>query len=191
MEPFFPLELVLMQSVGQQLKNARESQGKSLEDVGGELKIRADHVAALEEGDFSKFDAPIFIRGFVRTYCRFLKLDHNALIVQLNQELGGTESLASDPALPGKKGFLDGLTLFLSRLNWSIWLPLIVFISIAGFVLFVVNIKQTQSEELQRGDWADKLPETKYEPIRNMMNLELPLPPVPVNLPSTNNPSAN
>tara|TARA_B100000902_G_scaffold30432_1_gene36449 strand:+ start:1949 stop:2491 length:543 start_codon:yes stop_codon:yes gene_type:complete len=180
-----------MQSVGQQLKNARESQGKSLEDVGGELKIRADHVAALEEGDFSKFDAPIFIRGFVRTYCRFLKLDHNALIVQLNQELGGTKSLASDPALPGKKGFLDGLTLFLSRLNWSIWLPLIVFISIAGFVLFVVNIKQTQSEELQRGDWADKLPETKYEPIRNMMNLELPLPPVPVNLPSTNNPSAN
>jgi len=191
LEPFFPLELVRMQSVGQQLKNARESQGKSLEDVGGELKIRADHVAALEEGDFSKFDAPIFIRGFVRTYCRFLKLDHNALIVQLNQELGGTESLASDPALPGKKGFLDGLTLFLSRLNWSIWLPLIVFISIAGFVLFVVNIKQTQSEELQRGDWADKLPETKYEPIRNMMNLELPLPPVPVNLPSTNNPSAN
>ena len=191
MGPFFPLELVWMQSVGQQLKNARESQGKSLEDVGGELKIRADHVAALEEGDFSKFDAPIFIRGFVRTYCRFLKLDHNAFIVQLNQELGGTESLASDPALPGKKGFLDGLTLFLSRLNWSIWLPLIVFISIAGFVLFVVNIKQTQSEELQRGDWADKLPETKYEPIRNMMNLELPLPPVPVNLPSTNNPSAN
>jgi len=189
--PFFPLELVWMQSVGQQLKNARESQGKSLEDVGGELKIRADHVAALEEGDFSKFDAPIFIRGFVRTYCRFLKLDHNALIVQLNQELGGTESLASDPALPGKKGFVDGLTLFLSRLNWSIWLPLIVFISIAGFVLFVVNIKQAQSDELQRGDWADKLPETKYEPMRNMMNLELPLPPVPVKLPSTNSPSAN
>lgn len=187
----FPLELVWMQSVGQQLKDARVAQGKSLEDVGAELKIRADHVSALEEGDFSKFDAPIFIRGFVRTYCRFLKLDHNALIVQLNQELGGTESLASDPALPGKKGFLDGFTLFLSRLNWSIWLPLIVFISIAGTVWFVVNIKQAQSLELQRGDWADKLPETQYEPLSNIMNLELPLPAVPVKLPSTNSPSAN
>ena len=102
MGPFFPLELVWMPSVGQQLKNARESQGRSLEDVGSELKIRADHVVALEEGYFSKFDAPIFIRGFVRTYCRFLKIDHNALIVQLNQELGGTDSLASDPAIPGK-----------------------------------------------------------------------------------------
>ena len=187
----FPLELVWMQSVGQQLKDARVAQGKSLEDVGAELKIRADHVSALEEGDFSKFDAPIFIRGFVRTYCRFLKLDHNALIVQLNQELGGTESLASDPALPGKKGFVDGFTLFLSRLNWSSWLPLIVFISIAGTVWFVVNIKQAQSLELQRGDWADKLPETQYEPLSNIMNLELPLPAVPVKLPSTNSPSAN
>ena len=187
----FPLELVWMQSVGQQLKDARVAQGKSLEDVGAELKIRADHVSALEEGDFSKFDAPIFIRGFVRTYCRFLKLDHNALIVQLNQELGGTESLASDPALPGKKGFVDGITLFLSRLNWSIWLPLIVFISIAGTVWFIVNIKQAQSLELQRGDWADKLPETQYEPLSNIMNLELPLPAVPVKLPSTNSPSAN
>ena len=187
----FPLELVWMQSVGQQLKDARVAQGKSLEDVGAELKIRADHVSALEEGDFSKFDAPIFIRGFVRTYCRFLKLDHNALIVQLNQELGGTESLASDPALPGKKGFVDGFTLFLSRLNWSIWLPLIVFISIAGTVWFVVNINQAQSLELQRGDWADKLPETQYEPLSNIMNLELPLPAVPVKLPSTNSPSAN
>ena len=187
----FPLELVWMQSVGQQLKDSRVAQGKSLEDVGAELKIRADHVSALEEGDFSKFDAPIFIRGFVRTYCRFLKLDHNALIVQLNQELGGTESLASDPALPGKKGFVDGFTLFLSRLNWSIWLPLIVFISIAGTVWFVVNIKQAQSLELQRGDWVDKLPETQYEPLSNIMNLELPLPAVPVKLPSTNSPSAN
>ena len=187
----FPLELVWMQSVGQQLKDSRVAQGKSLEDVGAELKIRADHVSALEEGDFSKFDAPIFIRGFVRTYCRFLKLDHNALIVQLNQELGGTESLASDPALPGKKGFVDGFTLFLSRLNWSIWLPLIVFISIAGTVWFVVNIKQAQSLELQRGDWVDKLPETQYEPLSNIMNLELPLPAVPVKLSSTNSPSAN
>ena len=70
MEPFFPLELVWMQSVGQQLKNARELQGKSLEDVGSELKIRADHVAALEEGDFSKFDAGICCNVIYRFCCK-------------------------------------------------------------------------------------------------------------------------
>ena len=80
-----------MPSVGEQLKSAREAQGKSLDDIGSELKIRADHVAALEAGDFVKFDAPIFVRGFIRSYCRILKLDTNALVVQLNQDLGGTE----------------------------------------------------------------------------------------------------
>ena len=98
------------------MKSAREAQGKSLDDIGSELKIRADHVAALEAGDFDKFDAPIFVRGFIRSYCRILKLDTNALVVQLNQELGGTETLSTDPALPGKKGFVDGLTLFLLSL---------------------------------------------------------------------------
>ena len=97
-----------MPSVGDQLKTTREQQGKSLEDISGELKIRIDHVLALEEGDFDKFDAPVFVRGFVRSYCRILKIDSAPVVVQLNQELGGTEALASDPALPpGKKGFVD------------------------------------------------------------------------------------
>jgi len=112
--------------------------------------------------------------------------------VLLNQELGGTETLSTDPALPGKKGFVDGLTLFLSRLNWSIWLPLIVLVSIAAIVLLVVNAKQAQREELQRGDWIDKLPSAQYTPVQtNLLNLELPLPPVPVKPPSTNAPASN
>ena len=41
-----------MPSVGDQLRTTREEQGKSLEDIGGELKIRTNHVLALEEGDF-------------------------------------------------------------------------------------------------------------------------------------------
>ncbi len=181
-----------MPSVGEQLRSAREAQGKSLEDIGGELKIRADHVVALEAGDFDKFDAPIFVRGFVRSYCRIVKLDPNALVVQLNQELGGTQTLSTDPALPGKKGFVDSLTLFLSRLNWSIWLPLIILISIAAIVLFVVNSKQAQREELRSGDWIDKLPPTQYTPVRtNVLNLELPLPPVPVKPPPTNAPASD
>ena len=77
-----------MPSIGDQLRAAREEQGLSLEDVGGELKIRTTHVLALEEGDFDKFDAPVFVRGFVRTYCRILKIDSAPVIVQLNQELG-------------------------------------------------------------------------------------------------------
>ena len=55
------------------MRTAREEQGKSLEDIGGELKIRTNHVLALEEGDFDKFDAPVVVRGVVRSSCRVLR----------------------------------------------------------------------------------------------------------------------
>jgi cytoskeletal protein RodZ len=182
-----------MPSVGDQLKTTREQQGKSLEDISGELKIRIDHVLALEEGDFDKFDAPVFVRGFVRSYCRILKIDSAPVVVQLNQELGGTEALASDPALPpGKKGFVDQLTLFLTRVNWSIWLPLLVLILIASIVWAVVNAKEAKREQLESGSWIDDLPAAGYQPSRGMLELKInDLPDPPVKPPATNAPSAN
>ena len=180
-----------MPSVGDQLRTAREQHGKSLEDIGGELKIRADHVLALEEGDFDKFDAPVFVRGFVRSYCRILKIDSAPVVVQLNQELGGTKALASDPALPpSKKGVVDQLTLFLTRVNWSVWLPLLVLILIASIVWAVVETQEAKREQLESGSWIENLPAAEYQPSRGMLELQLMLPDPPVKPPATNTPNA-
>ena len=174
------------------MRAAREEQGKSLEDVGGELKIRADHVLALEEGDFDKFDAPVFVRGFVRSYCRILHLDSAPVVVQLNQELGGTEALASDPALsPGRKGFVDQLTLYLTRVNWSIWLPLLVLVLIASIVWAVVEAQEAKREQLESGNWIENLPATVYKPSRMMLELKInDLPDAPIKPDTTNTNSA-
>ena len=180
-----------MPSVGDQLRTAREQHGKSLEDIGGELKIRADHVIALEEGDFDKFDAPVFVRGFVRSYCRILKIDSAPVVVQLNQELGGTEALASDPALPpSKKGVVDQLTLFLTRVNWSVWLPLLVLILLASIVWAVVETQESKREQLESGSWIENLPAAEYQPSRGMLELQLKLPDPPVTPSATNAPRA-
>ncbi len=174
------------------MRAAREEQGKSLEDIGEALKIRADHVLALEEGDFSKFDAPVFVRGFIRSYCRILHLDSAPMVVQLNQELGGTDALASDPALsPGKKGFVDRLTLFLTRVNWSIWLPLLVLILIASIVWTVVEAKEAKREQLESGNWIENLPAAVHKPSRVMLELKInDLPDAPVKPATTNTNSA-
>ena len=174
------------------MRTAREQHGKSLEDIGGELKIRADHVIALEEGDFDKFDAPVFVRGFVRSYCRILKIDSAPVVVQLNQELGNTEALASDPALPpSKKGVVDQLTLFLSRVNWSVWLPLLVLILIASIVWVVVETQETKREQLESGSWIDDLPAAEYQPLRGLLELKInDLPDAPVKPNATNTPNA-
>ena len=112
------------------------------------------------------------LRGFVRSYCRILHLDSAPVVVQLNQALGGTEALANDPALsPGRKGFVDQLTLFLPRVTWSIWLPLLVLIAIAAIVWAVVEAKEAKREQLESGSWIENLPDAESQPSRGMLEL--------------------
>ena len=49
-------------------------------------KIRTDHIRALEAGDFQTFSAPVYIRGFTRTYARALKMDEGHLLAELETE---------------------------------------------------------------------------------------------------------
>jgi len=64
-----------MSTVAEQLRQAREAQNLNVQQVAQVTKIRTDHLVALEEGNYNVFSAPVYIRGFVRTYAALLKLD--------------------------------------------------------------------------------------------------------------------
>ena len=92
-----------MPIVGEQLRSAREAQKLSVEEVADMTKIRGDHIRALEEGNYTIFSAPVYIRGFVRTYASLLKLDTKAVLDELGKELA--ESGQVDPSLsPSSRG---------------------------------------------------------------------------------------
>jgi len=126
-----------MPTVAEQLRVAREAQGLTVHQVADITKIRTDHIRALEEGNFGVFAAPVYIRGFVRTYAALLKLDVETLVVTLDAELGRTEKFREPPPLTsGQKGFLDVLMLQLSRVNWRVALPSLgaALLLLAGFL---------------------------------------------------------
>src|SRR5512140_1778254 len=93
-----------MPSVAEQLRQAREAQNLSVQQVVQITKIRTDHLAALEEGNYSVFSAPVYIRGFVRTYSALLKLDVPQVMATLNTELGATQKFAEPPSLAKHSG---------------------------------------------------------------------------------------
>ena len=64
-----------MPTVSEQLRLAREQQHLDVYQVAEVTKIKTDHIRALESGTFDVFPAPVYIRGFVRTYAGMLKLD--------------------------------------------------------------------------------------------------------------------
>lgn len=54
--------------IGYRLRQAREALGLTLEDVEASTRIQKKYLLALEQGDFSQFPSPAYVRSYIRTY---------------------------------------------------------------------------------------------------------------------------
>ncbi|MDX1951897.1 MAG: helix-turn-helix domain-containing protein [Verrucomicrobiota bacterium] len=115
-----------MPTVAEQLRTAREQHQMTQHQLADITKIRTDHIAALEEGNYNVFSAPVYIRGFVRTCASVLHLDVPAVLATLDEELGQTKKFREPPRLSGEsRGIIDAIAYQLSKINWRIALPLV------------------------------------------------------------------
>jgi cytoskeleton protein RodZ len=69
-----------MPALGERFRAAREARGLSLSEVSEQIRIRSVYLAAIEEENWSAIGAPVYIRGFLRTYARFLGLDPEEVV---------------------------------------------------------------------------------------------------------------
>ncbi|HOP28727.1 MAG TPA: DUF4115 domain-containing protein [Spirochaetota bacterium] len=69
-----------MESIGEKLKQTRESKKLSLKDVSLETNLAPTFIEALEQEDFDKFPSETYILGFLKTYSEFLKIDADEMI---------------------------------------------------------------------------------------------------------------
>ncbi|MCD0162949.1 helix-turn-helix domain-containing protein, partial [Deinococcus sp. 6YEL10] len=67
-------------SFGAALKQARESQGLTTQDVALRTKIRGDYLHALEDGNTSLLPERTFARSYLQRYARELSLDPAPLL---------------------------------------------------------------------------------------------------------------
>jgi cytoskeletal protein RodZ len=65
--------------VGQRLTQARNARQVELVDAAKATRIRAHYLRALEEGEFGDLPSPAQVRGFLRTYARYLGLEPQEL----------------------------------------------------------------------------------------------------------------
>src|SRR5580704_12059493 len=71
-------------ALGQRFRAAREARGLALSDVAEKIRIRTVYLAAIEEDNWSAIGAPVYTRGFLRTYARFLGLDPEEAVAAFN-----------------------------------------------------------------------------------------------------------
>lgn len=128
-----------MSTVADKLRQAREARSLTVYQVADTTKIRTDHIRALEQGNFDVFSAPVYIRGFVRTYATLLKLDVAQTMSELEAELARTEKFRDPPPLTDQRnGLIDFVMLQLSRLDWRKSAIGLGVIAVAVVVVFAV-----------------------------------------------------
>lgn len=109
-----------MGELGQILRQTREDKGLSLAQAEEATKIRSTYLQALEEGDFERLPAPVYVRGFLKNYANFLGL--NAEEVLALYEGPHVQSGTSLPSMLDEP---------LEPLSWRRWWPI-------GLVLLVI-----------------------------------------------------
>jgi cytoskeletal protein RodZ len=160
-----------MPTVAEQLRAGREAKQLTIQQVADVTKIRTDHVRALEEGDFSVFSAPIYIRGSVKNYATFLKLDLSPVLATLDAELKGTQKFSEPPPLTEQgKSIVDTLTLVLAKLNWK--MGVVGVVALAGIIIISVIVFSVRHHK--RNDPLAHLKPAVYQPASAGDVLPLP-----------------
>ena len=65
--------------IGDTLRQERERQELTVQDVEHGTSIRSIYIEALENGDYDKLPGVVYAKGFVKNYANFLNLDGDAL----------------------------------------------------------------------------------------------------------------
>ncbi len=75
------------QTMGEYLRASRRRRRISLERAAEETRIRPDYLMRMESDEFD-FLAPAYVRGFLRSYARYLNVDPEPLLKEFDQRFG-------------------------------------------------------------------------------------------------------
>jgi cytoskeleton protein RodZ len=123
-------------TAGALLVAAREASGLSIDAVAQQLKLAPRQVRALEEGDYGHLPGRTFVRGFIKSYARLLRLDPDEVLGALTT---GTAASALDaPLLHATTQTMGELpTAEHSKAAWTRWaIPLTLAAVVAAAAVY-------------------------------------------------------
>jgi cytoskeleton protein RodZ len=114
-------------SVGALLRQARQSFGREVGQIGAALRIRSSHLQAIEDGRYEDLPGGTYAIGFIRTYAEYLGLDGPEMVRRFKQELEGQEFKndlsfpmpVSEGRIPGSTVLVGGMIVALC--GYGIW----------------------------------------------------------------------
>lgn len=120
--------------IGEVLRQSRTARGITLADVEQDIRINRTYIEALENARFDVLPAPVYARGFMRSYARYLGLDPDEALRAVPRDLPRPTEL--DP-MPGLRRAMPSSMPALPTLNppMAIGLGAAVVLLVAAIVL--------------------------------------------------------
>jgi len=77
--------------LGEKLRQKRIEMGLTLQEVEEQTKIRILYLEAIEAENYKSLPGKVYITGFLRSYCKLLKIDPNEIINEFNADWSAKE----------------------------------------------------------------------------------------------------
>jgi cytoskeleton protein RodZ len=114
--------------IGAEFSATRHHAGLDVSHVATTLRIRKEHLSAIEEGRFADLPGATYAMGFVRSYAEFLGMDVGAAIQEFKEETQSSRervslvfpSAGAEDRVP--RGWLLGMSAFLALVIFGAWL---------------------------------------------------------------------
>ena len=115
-----------MDSFGEHLRVRREEKDISLKDVARATKISTGVLQALENDQYDDFPPEVYVRGFIRSYCRYVGLDETESL-RLYEEAAAENRTAKARARQAATTKNNRARLFLLMVLFSVLLAFLIY----------------------------------------------------------------
>lgn len=123
-----------MAGLGDEFRATREARHLSLSDVAENLHIRSVYLQSIEDEDWSVIGAPVYVRGFIRSYARFLGLDPETYVERYNMQAGAIPHGSRSAAPAVESTFVSRARTGRRGASPVLWLAVIAAAVLVGFV---------------------------------------------------------
>jgi len=141
------------QRPGERLRQARLYQQRELKEIASELNISERLLTAIEADEYKSLPEPAFIRGYLRSYARYLGIDSDILISQFNEIYTSATGLSSNHSLENSP--LQQLAKLQSKTrkssSWMLWIaiPIVVVLIVLAVRPLVKKVMSTSAVSTQ------------------------------------------
>jgi len=137
-ELVFSQKIIFLKKPIKKLMEHIKNRGRSYEQ-----KITSDYLEKIEAGDYEQLPFDVYVKGFLRSYAKYLDLDTQKVVAQFEKEVGIRNNVKKYQQNEGRswESSLPSLTIT-PKIASLVFSAVVVLVGITYFYLEVENIKE-------------------------------------------------